>query len=126
MRSSVLSSKPNCILDFKKEDIINSRLLGVQIPNAFCVTYDEYFLFTRLPSSGEMSPEQQRAAVHQRLSLVADEILRLLEMVMGEYEAEVSGSPEEIERYRQLLDVALKTEANLNRTGTFYILCSCH
>lgn len=63
----------------------------------------------------------QRAVVHERLSLLADEILRLLEVVMGDSEAGECGSHGEIERHRQLLDVTLKTEANSNRTGTFYI-----
>lgn len=74
----------------------------------------------------EMSPEQKRAVVHKRLSLVADEIFRILETLMGEYEAEVSGSHEEVERHRRLLDVTLKTEANLHRTGKFHILYSRH
>ncbi|XP_044035124.1 gastrula zinc finger protein XlCGF57.1-like [Siniperca chuatsi] len=65
--------------------------------------------------TSEMSPEQQRAVVHKRLSVVADEIFRILEMMMGEYEAEVSSSHEEIQRQRQLLDITLKTETNLQR-----------
>lgn len=64
---------------------------------------------------------EQRAAVHERLSLLADEIFRLLEEVMGHYEAGESGSHDDIERHRQLLDATLKTEANSNRTGAFYI-----
>ncbi|XP_042253578.1 zinc finger protein 2-like isoform X2 [Thunnus maccoyii] len=63
-----------------------------------------------------MSPEQQRAAVHKRLSVVADEIFRILEIMIGEYEAESSRSQEEIQRQRKLLDVTLKTETNFHPT----------
>ncbi|XP_039990437.1 zinc finger protein 2-like [Xiphias gladius] len=66
--------------------------------------------------AAEMSPEQQRAAVHKRLSVVADEIFRILEVMMGEYEEEVSCSRGDIGRQRQLLDITLKTETNLHRT----------
>lgn len=69
-----------------------------------------------------MSPEQQREAVHQRLSVAADEIFRILEvMMMGEYEAEVSSSHQGVEPHRQLLDITLKTETHLRRTGTLKI-----
>lgn len=69
-----------------------------------------------------MSPEQQREAVHQRLSVAADEIFRILEvMMMGEYEAEVSGSHQGVGPHRQLLDITLKTETHLRRTGTLRI-----
>ncbi|KAE8283945.1 hypothetical protein D5F01_LYC17272 [Larimichthys crocea] len=64
----------------------------------------------------EISPEQQRAAVHKRLSLVAEEIFRILEIMMAEYEAEVSGSHSEIGRHRPLLDITLKTETSLHTT----------
>lgn len=39
-----------------------------------------------------MSLEQQRVVVHQRLSLVADNIFGMLETLMDEYEAEISSS----------------------------------
>lgn len=61
--------------------------------------------------TAEMSPEQ-RAPVHRRLSAVADEIFRILEIMMGEYEA--SRSHEEVEHRRRLLDITLKT--HLHRT----------
>lgn len=70
------------------------------------------------PLPSEMSPDQQRAVVHKRLSAVADEIFRILEAMMGEYEAEVSGAREETGRRRQPLDATLKTEASSHRTGT--------
>ncbi|XP_041818983.1 zinc finger protein 2-like isoform X2 [Chelmon rostratus] len=66
--------------------------------------------------TSEMSAEQQRAVVHQQLSVVADEIFRVLEVMMSEYEAEVSGSHEEIQRHRRLLEFTLKTETTLQRT----------
>lgn len=40
---------------------------------------------------------------------------------MSEYEAEVSGSHEEIQRHRRLLEFTLKTETTLQRTGTMHI-----
>lgn len=55
--------------------------------------------------------------MHQRLSLVADEICRILETLLDEYESQVSGSREEIERHRRPLDVTLTTE--LHTTGIF-------
>nr|XP_046232790.1 zinc finger protein 260-like [Scatophagus argus] len=64
----------------------------------------------------EMSREQQRAAVRERLSAVADEIFRILEMMMSEHETQASGSHEQIQRQRQLLDITLKTEKNSHRT----------
>ncbi|XP_056222025.1 zinc finger protein 260-like [Seriola aureovittata] len=66
--------------------------------------------------AAEMSPEQQRAIVHKQLSAVADEIFRILEMMMSEYEADVSHSHDDIGRQRQLLDITLKTETNLHTT----------
>ncbi|KAI3364933.1 hypothetical protein L3Q82_001113 [Scortum barcoo] len=63
-----------------------------------------------------MLPEQQRAAVHRRLSVVADEIFRILEIMMGEYEADVSRPHEGIEHHRQLLDITMKSETHLHRT----------
>ncbi|XP_056285807.1 gastrula zinc finger protein XlCGF57.1-like isoform X2 [Pseudoliparis swirei] len=51
----------------------------------------------KLQLTSDMTPEQQRAAVHQRLSVVADEIFRILEKMFSEYEADVSGSLEENE-----------------------------
>ncbi|TNN84786.1 Zinc finger protein 354A [Liparis tanakae] len=51
----------------------------------------------KLQLASDMTPEQQRAAVHRRLSLVADEIFRILEKMFREYEADVSGSHEENE-----------------------------
>ncbi|KAG8008769.1 hypothetical protein GBF38_010391, partial [Nibea albiflora] len=69
-----------------------------------------------LSTHTEISPEQQRAAVHKRLSLVAEEIFRILEIMMAEYEAEVSGSHNEIGRHRPLLDITLKTETSLHAT----------
>lgn len=44
-----------------------------------------------------MSLEQQRAVVHQRLSLVADNIFGLLETLMDEYEAEIFSSHQDME-----------------------------
>lgn len=44
-----------------------------------------------------MSLEQQRAAVHQQFSLVADNIFGMLETLMDEYEAEISSSHRDME-----------------------------
>lgn len=82
---------------------------------AFACAFDSFFL------SAEMSPEHQRAVVHKQLSVVTDEIFRILEVMMGEYEAEVSSSHKESQRQRQPPDIALKMETNLQRTGTLYI-----
>ncbi|KAL7373049.1 hypothetical protein ABVT39_026422 [Epinephelus coioides] len=70
----------------------------------------------KLLQTSDVSAEQQRAAVHKRLSAVADEIFWILERMIREYEAEVSSSHEEIQRQRQLLDVMLKTETNVHRS----------
>ncbi|KAM7370483.1 hypothetical protein PAMP_010029 [Pampus punctatissimus] len=68
----------------------------------------------KMVHTSEMSPEQQRTVVHKRLSVVADEIFRILEIMMGEYETEVSCSQEDIDRQRTLLDITLKTETNFH------------
>lgn len=122
-----------CLFDqtFKKKETLNTEIQNNLIMGLYLLpTVNMRSIFSHwclifFPPT-EMSPEQQRAVVHKRLSLVADEIFRILETLMGEYEAEVSGSHEEVERHRRLLDVTLKTEANLHRTGTFFILYSCH
>lgn len=44
-----------------------------------------------------MSLEQQKVVVHQRLSLVADNIFGMLETLMDEYEAEISSSHQDME-----------------------------
>lgn len=55
--------------------------------------------------------------MHKRLSLVADEICRILETLLDEYESEVSASREEIERRCRPLDVTLTSD--LHATGIF-------
>ncbi|KAF1373599.1 hypothetical protein PFLUV_G00240570 [Perca fluviatilis] len=69
----------------------------------------------KLLHTSDMPPEQQRAAVHKRLAVVAEEIFRILEIMMGKYEAEVSSSHKESERQSQLLDITLKAEAIVQR-----------
>ncbi|XP_034414990.1 zinc finger protein 2 homolog [Cyclopterus lumpus] len=64
----------------------------------------------KLRLTSDMTPEQQRASVHERLSAVADEIFRILEKMLGEDGAEVSGSHEEIRGERQ-------PEADVHGTG---------
>uniref|UniRef100_A0A665UG66 C2H2-type domain-containing protein n=1 Tax=Echeneis naucrates TaxID=173247 RepID=A0A665UG66_ECHNA len=59
-----------------------------------------------------MSPEQQRAVMQERLLAVADEIFRILEMMMKEYKADISHY--DIHRKQELLDF---TET----TGTLFI-----
>nr|XP_040032918.1 zinc finger protein 2 homolog [Gasterosteus aculeatus aculeatus] len=71
-----------------------------------------------LEEKSDMSPEQQRAAVHRRLSAVVEEIFRILEKMVGEYETEDASSHEEIDRKRQLMSMLLKTETNVPRTDT--------
>ncbi|XP_035469560.2 zinc finger protein 391 isoform X1 [Scophthalmus maximus] len=57
----------------------------------------------------EMSPEQQRAVVHKRLSAVADDIFRILEiMMMGGHKAR--SRDDDDDRQRQLLDMPLKVQ----------------
>lgn len=73
-----------------------------------------------LSCPAESSPERQRAAVHKRLSLVADEICRILETLLDEYESEVSGSREESELHHRPLDVTLTAE--LHTTGIYTVL----
>ncbi|KAK5851169.1 hypothetical protein PBY51_001984 [Eleginops maclovinus] len=68
--------------------------------------------------TADMPSEQQRAAVHKRLSAVADEIFRILEGMMGEYEAEVSNSHQKSPSQCQLPDGMLKTETNVSSTET--------
>ncbi|XP_035001390.2 zinc finger protein ZFP2 [Hippoglossus stenolepis] len=63
----------------------------------------------------ESSAEHQRAVVHKRLSVVADDIVRILEEMMSEYEAGVSRCHDDIEQRRRLLDVTLKTETDSDR-----------
>ncbi|XP_062234947.1 zinc finger protein 436-like [Platichthys flesus] len=63
----------------------------------------------------EWSAEHQRAVVHKRLSVVADDIVRILEEMMTEYEADVSRSQVDVEQLRPLLDVTLKTETDSDR-----------
>ncbi|GAA6219467.1 zinc finger protein 260-like isoform X1 [Lates japonicus] len=58
--------------------------------------------------TSEMLPEQLRTVVQKRLSAVADEICRILEIMLGEYEAE------DIEQQRQLLDITMTTETNVH------------
>ncbi|XP_060951220.1 zinc finger protein ZFP2-like [Limanda limanda] len=63
----------------------------------------------------EWSAEHQRAVVQKRLSVVADDIVRILEEMMSEYEADVSRSHDDGEQQRRLLDVTLKTETDSDR-----------
>ncbi|XP_069560555.1 zinc finger and SCAN domain-containing protein 2-like [Brachyistius frenatus] len=71
----------------------------------------ERMITERMMDTSEMSPEQQKAAVHQRLSAVADEIFRILEAMMGECEAEVSRSHQEHRRHCKM-----KTETHSHTT----------
>lgn len=98
------------------ETVFAAELFFLLFGEKQCYNFASYLCLTFIPP--EMSPEQQRALVHKRLSVVADEIFRILEIMMGEYEAEVSHSHEEIEHQRKLLDITLKTETNLHTTGT--------
>ncbi|XP_035514929.1 zinc finger protein 260-like [Morone saxatilis] len=93
------------------------QVLKALVSERLAAAAEEIFLITerKLLHSSEMSPEQQRAVVHKKLSAVADEIFRILEIMMAEYEAEVSSSHGEI-GHRQLLDITLKTETNLHTT----------
>ncbi|KAK5881571.1 hypothetical protein CesoFtcFv8_022352 [Champsocephalus esox] len=68
--------------------------------------------------AADMPSEQHRAAVHKRLSMVADEIFRILEDMMGEYEARVTESHQESQS--QPPDVMLKTETNVPSSGTLH------
>ena len=51
-----------------------------------------------------------REFISERLTAAAEEIFRVFEVTVVEYE-------EEIDRQRKLLDVALKPEIKLNRIG---------
>lgn len=65
-----------------------------------------------------MSAEQQKAVIRKRLMAVADEVFRILEMMMmGDDEADVSCSHQEIDCQRKLLDVTIKPETHLHRAG---------
>ncbi|XP_029383067.1 gastrula zinc finger protein XlCGF57.1-like isoform X2 [Echeneis naucrates] len=55
-----------------------------------------------------MSPEQQRAVMQERLLAVADEIFRILEMMMKEYKADISHY--DIHRKQELLDFTETTD----------------
>ncbi|XP_034073974.1 zinc finger protein 260-like isoform X1 [Gymnodraco acuticeps] len=72
--------------------------------------------------AADMPSEQQRAAVHKRLSMVADEIFRILEDMMGEYEARVTESHQESQS--QPPDVMLKTETNVPSSERLTLLGS--
>ncbi|XP_019964884.2 zinc finger protein 260-like [Paralichthys olivaceus] len=66
-----------------------------------------------MKKNSETSAEHQRAVVHKRLSVVADDIFRILEKMMSDYEADISRSHDDIEQQR--LDVTLKTETDSDR-----------
>ncbi|KAF3853899.1 hypothetical protein F7725_014587 [Dissostichus mawsoni] len=78
-----------------------------------------FFIFSLSP---DMPSEQQRAAVHKRLSMVADEIFRILEDMMGEYEARVTESHQESQS--QPPDAMLKTETNVPSSERLTLLGS--
>ena len=64
---------------------------------------DPYLLSVCTP---EMSPKKQRTVVHKRLTMVAEEIFRILEIVLADCEADVSHSQQgEINHQRKLLDL---------------------
>ena len=56
------------------------------------------------------SAECLRELIYERLTAAAEEIFRALQKTVVEYE-------EEISRQRRLLDIALKPEIELHRTG---------
>ncbi|KAF7666170.1 hypothetical protein LDENG_00117650 [Lucifuga dentata] len=62
-----------------------------------------------------MLPDQQRALVHKRLMMVADEIFGILKIMMGEYEAKIACSHQETDCQHKLLDITLKSETSLHR-----------
>ena len=55
-----------------------------------------------------------REFISERLTAAAEEIFRVFEVTVVEYE-------EEIDRQRKLLDVALKPEIKLNRIGVYNV-----
>lgn len=59
------------------------------------------------------SVQSLRAFVSQRLTAAAEDIFRLFERTVAEYE-------EELRRQRQLLDAVLKPEVRLHRAGQFW------
>ncbi|XP_041670910.1 zinc finger protein Xfin-like [Cheilinus undulatus] len=69
----------------------------------------------RMKNTPEMLTDWQKAAVQKQLSEVADDICKMLEVMLGEYEPEVPDSNEEGEL--QLLDITLETEADLYTPG---------
>lgn len=64
------------------------------------------------------SREQLRTLVNEKLAVAAEEILGLLEVKVEEYE-------EEIRRQRRLLDVFLKPQLKLHRTGVSNSITPC-
>ncbi|KAM4524416.1 uncharacterized protein PAE49_000734 [Odontesthes bonariensis] len=68
----------------------------------------------RMLHTSEMSAEERRAVVSQRLRVVAEEIFRIFEMTTGGLEA--SRSHQENERQYELVNVTWKTEARWHRT----------
>ena len=100
--------------DFKKRERINRRKWSLHEERSHL--FVPYLFLSFFPAT-EVSAEQQRAAVHQRLSVAADEIFKILEIVIGE----VSGSRDETERHRQLLDITSKTETNIHTSGILHI-----
>ncbi|XP_054461513.1 coiled-coil domain-containing protein 89-like isoform X2 [Anoplopoma fimbria] len=60
-----------------------------------------------------------RSLVNQRLTAPAEEISRLFERTIAEYEEELSRSKEENERQRKLLDAVFNPQLRLHRAGLF-------
>lgn len=58
-----------------------------------------------------------RTVINERLTAAAVEIFVVFERTIIEYEEEVDRHKQEIERQRRLLDVVLKPEITLHRSG---------
>ncbi|KAG7227733.1 hypothetical protein INR49_029498 [Caranx melampygus] len=72
----------------------------------------------RMLQTSDMSPEQQRAFFHQRLSAVADEIFTILEVMVSHCEADVSRVHDnDVDQQQLLLDITLKTKTHLHTPG---------
>ncbi|XP_030611403.1 zinc finger protein 2-like [Archocentrus centrarchus] len=78
----------------------------------------------RLLHTPEMSPEQQGAVIRKRLSVLADEIFRILEIMIGGCEAEASRCLRESEHQCKQLNITLENETHSHQTDKLLLFGS--
>lgn len=65
--------------------------------------------------------ELLRSFFNQRLAAAAEEIFRVVEKTIAEYQDEMSRSEERNSRLQKLLDITIKPEIKLYRAGLWMI-----